>query len=169
MNYMIRVFIILCVFLSFRFPACAADSVKSNGETLLVKAFGKFKVQIRIRTHEIIIGKPSDKRPDKTESSCTYSRYPCSMVDSLEISVNGAPLFVPRSSFCSFSDLNFIELELIREELVLVLKGGDASESYVGRIVFDQDRIIRKNVSSALAPNSILEETRYMKQVETLD
>jgi hypothetical protein len=142
------------------------QAVTSNGETFLAEASGKFKVQVRIKAHEIPIGNQSEKRPDKIESNCTYSKYPCSLVDVLEISINGKLLFVPRSSFCSFSDLNFVKLQLTKKGYVLTLEGGDASEGYIGRIVFNHKRVISRAVSSALAPNYILEETIYKKQVE---
>lgn len=169
MIYISRLLFIFCILLSFKLPAHAAQSVASNGETLLAETLGKFKVQVRIKAHEMAIGKPSDKRPDKIESNCTYSRYPCSVVDALEISVDGKSLYVPRSAFCSFTDLNSVELQRVHEEFVLVLKGGDASESYIGKIVFAQGRVISRNVSSAIAPDDVLEETRYNKQVETFE
>lgn len=169
MNYIFRLLIVFCFLLSFGLSAEAAQPVASSGQTLLIKTLGNLKVQVRIKTHEIPIGKPSDKWPDKFESNCTYSRYPCSVVDNLEIAVNGESLFIPRSAFCSFADLSSIELRLARQEFILTLKGGDASESYVGKIVFDRERVISRNVSSALAPDDVLEETHYNKQVEAFD
>lgn len=169
MNNIFRILVVFCVLLSFKFPAYAAQSVALNGETLLTETLGKLKIQVRIKTHEMAIGKPSDKRPDKIELNCTYSKYPCSLVDALEISINGKSLFVPRSSFCSFADLNFVGLQLIHGKFVLTLKGGDTSESYIGKIVFNRERVISRTVSSALTPNDILEETHYKKQLETFD
>lgn len=169
MMHTIRIFVILCILLSVKFSAHAAQPVVSNGETILVATSGKFKVQVRIKVHEMAIGKPSDQKPEKVGSNCTYSRYPCLLVDALEISVNDKLLFVPRSSYCSFADLISVELQLEHEPFVLTLKGGDASESYIGKILFDQGRVIGRDVSSALAPDDILEETRYKMQVETFD
>ena len=169
MNYIFRILAVFCFFLSLELSAKAAQPIASNGETVLSETLGKFKVRIKIKTHEVSIGKPSDKRPDKLESSCTYSRYPCSVVDIVEISVNGKSLFVPRSAFCSFADLNSIELhQRTRQEFILTLTGGDASESYVGKITFSRERVIRRNVASNLAPDDVLEETHYNKQVDSL-
>jgi hypothetical protein len=85
--------------------------VASQGETIIASTSGKLKIQVKIKTHEVQIGKPSDARPTVIESNCTYSKYPCSIVDRLEITVNGVALFVPRSAFCSLADVMRRKLE----------------------------------------------------------
>ena len=43
------------------------------------------------------------------------------------------------------------------------------SEAYIGMIMFDRDRVIRRSVSSALSKDDVLEETTYKKQSETFE
>jgi hypothetical protein len=164
-----RISVILCIFVSFAPPAHAVQPVTPSGETFLFETLGKFKVQVRIKTHEIPIGNPSDGRPEKVETNCTYSRFTCSVVDVLDILINGELLPVPRSSFCDLADLNFIKLQRTKKRYVLTLKGGDASESYIVKIVFNNKRVISRTVLTPLAPNFVIERTIYQEQVVEFD
>jgi hypothetical protein len=74
-------------------------------------------------------------------TNCTYSRYPCSIVDGVDIVVNGSSLFVPRSAFSDLADLIDAELKVGGKNHVLRLGGGDASDTYVATIEFDAARV----------------------------
>src|SRR5580658_7304341 len=115
-----------------------ADSMKvaSQGTTAIAAVFGAAPVSIKITTHEIDIGKPSDA-PGKRLGSCTYSRFPCVAVDDLDISVNGKRLFVPRSVYADLTDINVASLHQEKKQYVLTLLGGDASESYTVNVFFN--------------------------------
>lgn len=139
----------------------ASSKVASQGETLVAATTNKFKVQVKIKTHEMQIGKPSDGRPIMIESNCTYSKYPCSIVDRLDISVNGTSLFVPRSAFCDLADLNKAEIKVDEKGLSLRLYGGGASESYVVKIEFNAAEVKRRTLSSTVLPDQPTQETIY--------
>jgi hypothetical protein len=140
--------------------------VASQGDTLVFSTIGKLATKVTITTHEVQIGKPSDGRPDVILSNCTYSKYPCSVVDRLQIVVNGNPLFVPRSAFADLADLNNAEIEGSKNGWVLRLGGGDASETYIVRIEFDGAQVTRRTVSSGTLPNKPMQETIYHRVVE---
>jgi hypothetical protein len=135
--------------------------VAVHGETLVVGMLNKSPVRVKITTHEIKIGKPSNKRPEKIHSSCTYSRYPCSTVDGLEITVNNKSLYVARSVFCDLADLNIASLSVEQQKIILTLTGGDASESYIVKIVFDENQVTKRTFLSAILPDEPLQETTY--------
>jgi hypothetical protein len=158
-----KIFIVfVCLYLS-SVPVVYAETVKqlkpvaSSGDTVIISDSKKIKVQVKITTHEVQI----DKRPDKICSSCTYSRYPCSIVDCIDIVVNDKPLFVPRSLFCDLSDLNTAEILIGQNKSILTLTGGDASESYVVKIEFDSMQIKRRSLASGMMPGEALQETVY--------
>lgn len=136
-------------------------SVISNGETLVKHTLDRKVVQIKITTHEVNIGKASDGWPEKRNNSCTYSRYPCSLVDDIEISVNGKIIFVPRSVFTDISDLNTMVFSTKGKLFTLILKGGDASESYTVEITFDKNRVLKRRCFDAFDPNEVVQETNY--------
>ena len=117
-------------------------------------------------THEVQIGKPSDKRPDVIRSACTYSKYPCSIVDYIDVSVNGTPIIVPHSVFCDLTDLNTAEVRANKNISVLILTGGDASESYIVKIEFDKDRVKRRSKYwSEYSEDEPSEEIIYHEQI----
>ncbi len=140
--------------------------VASQGETLVVATSGYFAVQVKIKTHEVDIGKPSDPRPVVIESSCTYSRYPCSIVDRIDITINGQPLSVPRSVFCDLADLNDAEIKIGRKGAILRLGGGDASESYIVYVEFDTTLVMRRVLYSSTDQRHPLQKTNYYLVVE---
>ena len=139
--------------------AKAEVAVSLRGETLVTATAGKLTAQIK--THEVQIGKPSDQRPTTIESNCTYSRYPCSLVDRIDITVNGSKLYVPRSVFCDLADLTAAELTAGQKTSTLTLYGGDASEAYIVKVEFDTTAVKRRTLSSRLSPNEPLQETIY--------
>ena len=142
---------------STSFAASPLKTVKivPKGTTDISGIFEKTQISIKITTREVDIGKPSDPMPNRKLSNCTYSRYPCSVVDYVDISVNKKPLFVHKSIQADLTDLSEAGL---REEnngrFVLTLIGGDASESYTADIVFDayavKQRIIMSNEAQAV-------------------
>lgn len=139
-------------------------SVASHGETTIV-ALGKPEVRVAITTHEVDIGKPSDERPQEIHSSCTYSRYPCSVVDAVKITISGKALFVPRSVSCNLGDVAFAQVDANGQEWTLTLTGGDASEGYVAKVIFDAGRVKKKALWGALSPDALLEEIVYHSPV----
>jgi hypothetical protein len=139
--------------------------VASRGETLLVSTGGQLKVEVRIYTHEVQIGKPSDGRPAVIVSNCTYSKYPCGIVDRIQISVNGKRLFVPRSAFCDLADLNRTEISVEINGSTLRLEGGDGAESFIAKIEFDATQVKRRTVEGGESGGQLSEETNYHVEV----
>lgn len=139
--------------------------VASQGETLIAATVGKLAIQAKITMREVQIGKSSDSRPAVIKTSCTYSKYPCTLVERLDIVVNGKSIFIPRSAFCDLADLTKAEIEADKMGPVLKLYGGDASESYIVKIEFDATHVKRRILSGAVAPDQPLQETTYHLRV----
>jgi hypothetical protein len=153
--------ITFCISASCSAASVSVNSVKiaSKGETLVSATFRKTQVVAKITNHEVDIGKPSDAWPEKRMSSCTYSRRPCSPIDYLEILIDGNPLFVARSVYADLADVNTASLGQEKGKFVLILNGGDASESYTVEISFDgqqvKQRIFRANESGQVMQKTI--------------
>jgi hypothetical protein len=94
-------------------------------------------------------------------TNCTYSKYPCSGVDGIDIIVNGSSLFIPRSAFSDLADLNDAELKVGGNNYFLRLGGGDASEAYITMIEFDATMVKRRTLGSGTEPNQLLQKTIY--------
>lgn len=152
------------VALSFGLHAQAGPikcKIRGKGETAIVANHTNYNVKVTIKTDEVEIGKPSDERPNIIRSACTYSRFPCSLVDYIDIEVNGKQLFIPRSVSCDLADLNTAEIRFEQNEPTLMLTGGDASESYIVRIEFNEEQIKRKVEFSSMLPDEPTQETIY--------
>lgn len=141
--------------------------VATEGVTAFHSAFGKKQVVVKMTSHEVEIGKPSDPRPEKVLSSCTYARFPCSLVDYLEISVNDKPLFVARSVYADLADVNKVNVQQQKGVFILTVDGGDASESYRVKVIFDEQSI-RKRILMNNETGQVLQETIYAVQ-KTMD
>jgi hypothetical protein len=140
--------------------------IAPNSETIIVAKSEKLNVRVKIVTHEVDIGKPSDKKPKIIRSRCTYSRYPCSLVDRIEIAVNGKAVYVPCSVLCSVTaDLNTAEVRIEQNKSILTLTGGDASRSYIVKIEFDSKMVTHSAVFNGEAPDQPLAETTYHRVI----
>lgn len=142
--------------------------VASRGVTDLVATLSKNMISIKISTHEVDIGKSSDAWPQKRLTSCTYSHFPCSLVDYIEISVNGNNIFVPRSVYADVSDVVTASLHQKKNgQFLMIMHCGDASESYTVEIAFDKNSIRQREFKSNLN-RQILQRTTYFPS-RTLD
>lgn len=136
------------------------SNIKPEGSTIIAAKLNGIPISIILITHEIDIGKPSDRRPSKLISNCTYSRYPCSVIDSLQIRINNKELFVPRSVFADLADINGAHLTPTNEGYVLTLDCGDASDSYNVKIFFNKKMINKRSMTSN-ETKKIIQKTTY--------
>jgi hypothetical protein len=137
--------------------------VAANGETVIKANSPKFNVRVKIVTHQVNIGKPSDKRSEVIPSRCAYSsRYPCSIVDRIDIAVNGKSIGVPCAALCSVTaDLHMAEVRIEYGIAILTLRGGGEPDSFVVKIEFDSKRVLHSALSYGEAEDDPLEETTY--------
>ncbi|WP_428310093.1 hypothetical protein [Hydrocarboniphaga sp.] len=142
----------------------APVEVAAKGKTEVTADFGKKKIRVAITAHEVLIGDPSVARPAIVETSCTYSRFPCSVVNRIEISVNTGAVFVPRSVYADLADVNSFELSSVKTGFALTLHGGDGSEAYRLVVVFDGTEIKKRTLYSELDSDKPIQETTYYSQ-----
>lgn len=144
----------------------SAVHVVPGGHTTINQSIGKDHIQIEIASHPVDIGKASDPRPAEIDSNCTYSVIPCSVVDSLKIKVNSVALSIPRSMFSDLADVTSATVRATANGLLLQLKGGDASESYLLSIYFTKHRITERRLYSNEDLSKPLEVTKYYLVVD---
>jgi hypothetical protein len=138
----------------------AQTRISSKGETLITSHIGTAQLQVKIRTHEIQNG-TADNPVMPPDTACTMSRIPCSAVDALELTVAGKSIFVPRSVFADLADVNDAKLVVQKNTCELLLTGGDASESYIVKVVFNRQRVTYRSLTSGEFPEHPLQETVY--------
>jgi hypothetical protein len=136
--------------------------VKSTGETTIAAKYPNLVIQVKIATHEVDIGEePSENRRYLIKTNCTYTRYPCSIVDYIDISVNGKPLYVSRSVFSDLADLNKAEIRADKDSATLILDGGDAS---VLKVSFNAKRVKSRTLIAGEF-DAVVEKTTYFQVV----
>jgi hypothetical protein len=137
-----------------------AASVAPSGNTVIAATSAKINAQAVLTTRQVVIKEADRERTDIPATSCTYSRFPCSVVDYLSIIVKGKPISVPRSVYLDLADINTAVVITEKGKHILRLTGGDASESYRVVIEFDANRVRTKRVYSGEG-NGLLQETVY--------
>jgi hypothetical protein len=135
--------------------------VSPHGQTVVRATLGGTVVIADFITHEVSIGRASDPYPERPLLNCTYSRIPCSLVDSLEIRTAGKLIDVPRSAFGALSDVSTARLALTgKHRFALTMIGGDAAAAYEVELIFDKDRVIERVVTQ-LEGEETAERTVY--------
>src|SRR5271169_2298455 len=143
--------------LSFTLPVAAETSQKQNklnylenyqswtsiaeeGETTITDNDVKPKVRVKIKTQTVDIGKYDSNGAfvrHEDNQSCSYTRYPCSVVKNMDITVNEKRLFPHPSVYADLADLNRGKVFIETNNMVLILTGGDASTGYCVKIDFN--------------------------------
>jgi len=141
-----------------------AAKVSSDGVTEVSMRTGKAVVTVKITTHKLDIGADTQVPPQQRSTNCTYSRFPCSLVDDVEIFVGLEPLFVARSVYSDLADLVEARISEPKPKLyVLSMKGGDGAEGYMARVTFDRSRVRLREIMDT-ATGKIRQRTTYLPQ-----
>lgn len=140
--------------------AFSATRVTPDATIKLEKVFNNNNISVFIATHSIDIGKPSDGRPNRLSSSCTYSRYPCVLVDGIDVHINNRLIFIPRSAYYDLSDIYSAEITYRNGLYALILSGGDASESYEVEIILNNSAV-KSRIMRSMPSKSVMQITKY--------
>jgi hypothetical protein len=154
----------LLMFAAHLAAAQQGTHVAPSGKTTIDLRSGTSKIQATFSTHEVQNGTASSPVTPK-HLPCTMSRIPCSVVDAVNMKVDGKALFVPRSVFCDLADVNTASLRTAGKGWVLTLIGGDASEAYELTIEFDAERVSRRTLTAGESGQK-LQETNYYEVVD---
>lgn len=85
---------------------------------------------------------------------------PKSWVENLVINVNGSNIFMPLSAFRDLFDLREAEVRLEEKTGVLLVRGGDASESYWAEIGFDTENVTRRRLGPSVPEGAVFSLAR---------
>lgn len=130
-------------------------------KAVISKEIGTDKIMVRLKMHPVDIGSPNSPPPKKRGSNCTYTYFPCSVVDDLEILVNDKPLNLPRSLFADLADLNGINFKKTKQGFAVELGGGQTAEAYYVDIIFNDKYLLQRKIFSAEFPEEFIQETTY--------
>ena len=124
----------------------AQAKVSPSGLSELEATLASHNVEVRLWTKEVEIGK-SGFPPEVSQNSCTYSRIPCSLVEAIQLKIDGTSIFVPRSIFADLSDLADVQMKATLRGFVITADGGDASAAYSVKIETEFGRVVKRTLS----------------------
>lgn len=87
-----------------------------------------------------------------------------SIVKRMTIAVGTRSLWVPRSVYADLYDAWAGVLRSEDKSFVLSIGGGDGAYKYSVRVYFDANKITKRSLFGAFAPDRPLEETRYYRR-----
>lgn len=87
------------------------------------------------------------------------------VVGSVNITVDGRSIFVPRSVFSDLAWVGSVRLRSEKSKFLLIFLCGDASESFEVAVVFDRDRVRTRYLYDSGASGRLLERTTYYEDV----
>ncbi|WP_028314355.1 hypothetical protein [Desulfatibacillum aliphaticivorans] len=122
------------------------QQVNSSGETTLRFESETENIEVVISAHEVDIGSPHEPSPATKHTSCTYSKFPCSIVDNIMISVNSKPIYIARSAFCDIADVSTAALISTDKGYCLELHYGSDFLVYIATLRFDEQLVYEREV-----------------------
>lgn len=85
------------------------------------------------------------------------------VVKQLEIRYKNQRVPLGRGAYCDLAEVSGIRFYRNQQrEMVLVIKGGDAHDSYSAYLIFRRGELVRRRVESSEFPKNFYEETRYV-------
>lgn len=136
-----------------------ATAVVADGITTLEGPDG-MHIAVRITSH-VLSDAVLVNRAQVPARACTESRTPCSVIDDIAIRVQGKDVFVPKGAYVGLSDAISAMVSGSGDNFMLRITGGDASETYIAALSFDQQRVKRRSIAPGTEPGTPLEETTY--------
>ena len=165
MNTLKLVWITLFFCCQFCFAQSSGSKVAPSGETTISAALGKTKVEALFRTSTVQISGMKEK--NRRFAQCTYSRIPCRLTEQVRILIDGSDIFIPRSAY-SDGDISTAEWSLSDGRVMLTIRGGDASESYIAKLLFGKEGLAERRLYSGEDAEHPLEVSHYF-QVSAAD
>jgi len=142
---------------------CSAQSrgskITPSGETKVSAVLGKIKAEATFRTSTVQISGTEEK--NRRFAQCTYSRIPCSLTEQVRVLIDGNEVFIPSSAYADLGDITTAEFAASDNQVTLTIRGGDASESYVAKLLFGKDRLAERRFYSGEDEEHPLQMTHY--------
>jgi len=170
MRYGLIMFICLYMLfvLTVNVKASKNIDVASSGESVVTAKSAKYNIRVIIKTRRVEknFEETWDKKLHFVPSTCTFLSS-CSIVNKIEIIVNGKKIFIPHSLLSDLAAVTTAEVRIYGEHMMLLLEAGDASEAVFVKIEFDPERVTKMSIfanmagDDSMAADLLLQETTY--------
>jgi hypothetical protein len=159
--FTILLVVVLPVFQSRSAPAAAFV----EGEVKLIAHIQNRDVIVLMRTTQLKAESYPYKRGFRWGAE--DREPPQTLLASVNVSVEGVPVFVSLSAYCDLADPRKASLKQTDSGFVLTITGGDAASAYEAILTFENGNLVRRRVSSREFPKEAWERTEYL--YNTLD
>jgi hypothetical protein len=144
----------------------ASISLQARGQQVAIASSGETTVSAKlIGTNAKALFRTSALSTEDGDShrfaQCTSSRNPCILLSQLQIFWRGHEIIVPRSAYADLGDATTAQLSVAHQRLMLTIRGGDASEAYIARIEFNEQRVLERRLYSSEDASHVLEVSQY--------
>jgi hypothetical protein len=134
------------------------QSIAPSGSTSIHATTAGKKVDLAIRAARIESSSEIFPNIESGAKSVT-------LITDLQLTVNGARIFVPRSVFADLLDPRTTSIRPEKSDILLTISGGDGAESYFVSIIFDSMKVKRRLLYSTLTPTVPSQVTTYTLSV----
>lgn len=125
--------------------------IKPNGNTTVDYRSNKVNIKAVLKT--TMINTPQSLK-------IYYDVAAVSVVETLIIKYNDKDIFVPRSVFADLYDIKTASIITDKNKYILTITGADASEAFVVKIYFDNQKVYRRTLLDRES-NTITQDAKY--------
>jgi hypothetical protein len=87
---------------------------------------------------------------------------PRTVIQSLEIRFKGKRVTLRRGVYCDLAEANELRFKKQGQNVVLIISGGDAADSYRAYLTFKSGRLTQRRVEDGEFPKNFYEETKFV-------
>jgi hypothetical protein len=87
--------------------------------------------------------------------------YPTTHIKKLSLTVENSKLWIPVKAYADLGNITMAEVKENQHAIVLIVKGGLASDAYYATFVFIDGKMRKRTVRSEMAPDQLWEKTSF--------
>ena len=87
--------------------------------------------------------------------------YPSTTIDTISLVVEKSKFSLPPKTYSDLGEIKLAEVKENQYGIVLIVKGGDADDSYYATFVFIDGKVRKRTVRSSLLPDQLWEKTTF--------
>ncbi|MGH9472709.1 MAG: hypothetical protein ACRD1M_08195 [Terriglobales bacterium] len=117
--------------------------IKRAGTTTVTTQLRGEALTVAIHTWQVPVkaGPLVEHRP---YPQCTYSQDPCSITDSIQVTLGGHKLWVGQDQLAGLGDIHYLSIAGSPAHLELRIAGGDGADGYDAHLIFDGDHVAER-------------------------
>ncbi|MFT5502782.1 MAG: hypothetical protein ACI8XC_000487 [Gammaproteobacteria bacterium] len=87
--------------------------------------------------------------------------YPTTYIEKLSLTVENSKFWIPTKAYSDLGNISMAEVKENQHAIVLIVRGGQASDSYYATFVFIDGKMRKRTVRSVALPDQLWEKTTF--------